>query len=117
MGKSRFNIVMIDRKEKFSTIFTGLRKHKFSINYFKNTSGITDTHFEIVNMFFVVLYEYKDVFELLKLNNCNCPIIIGSDNLNILKKIRKIDKVSVVDMSEELNLKMGLYSCIQQFYS
>lgn len=114
MLKLRFKIVMIDKKEKFSNIFKGFRKHKFSINYFKNTSEITDKDFEFVNMFFVVLYDYKDLFELLKINTYNYPIIVGSDNINILNKIKKIDKVTVVDMSEEINLRIGLHNCIQQ---
>lgn len=116
MSNSRCEILLIDKKEKYSFLFNGFRKNKFYINQLKSISNLTETDLRYVNLFFVVLYDYRDVFELLKLKKFDTPIIIGSENSSILKKINEIDCFSVIDMSGGINLTMKLHSCIGQFF-
>lgn len=119
MSNSRCKILLVDKKEKYSFLFDGLRKNKFSLNHLKTTFvSKDDENITGINLFFVVLYDYRDILELLKLknSNCPCPIVVGSENLNILKKIKKIDSFFVVDMSGKSNLNMEFYNCIRSIF-
>lgn len=116
MSNSRCKILLVDKKEKYSFLFNGLRKHKFSFNQLKTTSSQTNTDVVFVDLFFVVLYDYKDVFELLKLKNFNTPIIVGSENVNILKKIKNLNCFSIIDLSVKGNLNIGFHDCMRQIF-
>ena len=118
MSKKRYSIVVVDKKMKFSFLFKGLRKHKYSVLEAETVDEITLNEITNFNLFFVVLYEFRDVFDLLLLNNncsSNTSIIIASENTKILKKAKKIACYPIVDLSGKININNNFHDCIQQF--
>lgn len=116
MLNSRCNILLIDKKEKYSFLFKGLRKNKFSLNPLKTMSNLLESDLVEINLFFIVLYDNRDVFELLRLKNSDTPIIVGSENVTILKKIKKTNCFSIIDLSSQGNLNSGMYDCMRQLF-
>lgn len=111
---NRFKILCVDKKEKYLFLFNGYRKGKFSIDHLKTINVLTNKDLGGIDLFFVVLYNDRDAFELLKLKNISTPIIIGSENTTILKKVKKLDCFSVVDMSPNVNLMVEFHDCVRQ---
>lgn len=116
MVRNRYNIVVVDKKGKFSFLFQGFRKHKYAILTTETLGRFSSDELTNFNMFFVVLYEFKDVFELLLLNNASSSIIVASENTRILKKIRTIDRYPVVELTGKVNITNNFYDCINDFF-
>lgn len=115
--KNRRSIVVVDKKEKFSYIFRGFRKHKYVIS---NTLTVYDENFINVlqrfDLFFVVIYEFKDVLELFPLNNNNLSMIVASENPKILKKVRKLECFKVIDLTNKFNIASSLLDCVDEIF-
>ena len=106
--------MVVDKNDKYSFLFKGFRKNKFEINHFGTVLKFSDTELSNIDLFFMVLYETRDVFELLKIYKGTTPIVIASDNLRILKKMKNLGCFSLFDLSKKGNLHIGLSECIQQ---
>lgn len=113
----RYNILLIDKKKKCSSLFKGLRKHKYSIFEAETIDEIILKESTNFNLIFVVLYDFRDVFDLLLLNskNSSSSIVIASENSNILKKAKKTACYPIVDLSGKKNINNSFYDCIKQF--
>lgn len=106
---------MVDKNDKYSFLFKGFRKNKFVVSHFDSIIKFSDEELLNANLFFMVLYETRDIFELLKIYNGSTPIIIASDNLRILKKMKNLGCFSLFDLSKKGNLNIGLHECLKQF--
>lgn len=107
---------MFDKYDKYSYLFNGFRKNKFKINSFSSFSKLSDVELSDSNLFFTVLYEPKDIFELFKVYKFAAPIIIASENVKILKKMKNFECFIILDLSKKGNLSIGLHECIQQVF-
>jgi hypothetical protein len=105
---------VVDKYDKYSYLFKGFRKNKFVINSLISISKLSDVELSESNLFFIVLYEPKDIFELLKIYKGATPIIIASENVKILKKIKNVGCFIILDLSKKGNLSIGLHECIEQ---
>lgn len=114
MMKDRYKIVVVDKKGKFPFLFQGFRKNKYTILRTETIEEFSSNELVSFNLFFVVLYEFRDVFELLLLNTSSSPIIIASENCKILKKVKTIGCFPVVDLSGKVNITNSFHDCIKQ---
>lgn len=118
MIKNRYIIVVVDKKGKFPFLFQGLRKHKYTVLTTENVDEISSIEVSNFNLFFVVLYEFRDVFELLILNRIyktNIPIILASENSKIIKKINKIACYPIVDLSGKVNINISFHDVLKEY--
>lgn len=113
---SRHKILIIDKNDKYPFLFKGFRKNKFFIDHFKSFSKLSDRELSDFNLFFMVMYETKDVFELLKVYKGTIPVVVASDNLRILKKMKNLGCFPLLDLSKKENVNIGLYNCIEQVF-
>jgi hypothetical protein len=67
MGE-RSKILVIDKYNKYSYLFKGYRKNKFVLKNNVSFSKFSDKELPDFNLFFIVLYEPKDIFELLRVS-------------------------------------------------
>ncbi len=63
----RCNILVVDKKNNYSILFKGFRKNKFKIDAISSVLKSTETALQDTNVFFVVLYEPKDIIQIVKL--------------------------------------------------
>lgn len=105
---------MVDKYDKYSYLFKGFRKNKFVINSLISFSKLSDVELSDYNLFFIVLYQPEDIFELLKIYKGATPIIIASENVKILKKMKNVGCFIMLDLSRKGNLSIGLHECIEQ---
>ncbi len=99
----RFNILIVDKKNIYVDKFRGLRKNKFHMNTVGNLLKQPTIELDEVDAFFIVIYSYRDVIQLIPLSN-HPNIIIGSEKTNILKSMRIINLYKVVDLSARFDL-------------
>ena len=114
MGHSKCKIGVVDKKGKYSFLFQGFRKNKFAISGFETVMSVTFEEMVNYNIFFMVLYDYRDVFELLQLKDSGIPAIIASENVKIIKKLQKIDCYQVVDLSKRYSIHSSLHDCMNE---
>lgn len=114
MVNSKCKIGVVDKKGKYSFLFRGFRKNKFVISELETVMFVSSEEMTKYNIFFIVLYEFRDVFELLKFRNIGISAIIASENLRILKKLQKIDCYQVVDLNKKNNIHFSLHDCINE---
>lgn len=107
---------MVDKCDKYSYLFNGLRKNKFVAISRVSFSKFSENELSDVNLFFITLYELKDIFELFKVCRSLVPIIIASENIRILKRLRNLDGFIVLDLSKRENSHSGFYECINQVF-
>jgi hypothetical protein len=115
MVSKKFKIGVVDKKGKYSFLFQGFRKNKFSISGLETVMSVTSEEMVNYNLFFMVLYEYRDVFELLKFRDGGIPAIIASENVKIIKKLQKLNCYPVVDLSKRNSIHNSLYDCMNEF--
>ncbi|WP_310594484.1 hypothetical protein [Flavobacterium sp.] len=112
MVNSKYKIGVVDKKGKYFFLFQGFRKNKFAVSGLETVVSMTSELITQYNLFFVVVYEYKDVFELLQLKDCGIPIIVASENFKIIKKLQIIDFHHCIGLSEKINILTSLHDCI-----
>ena len=115
MSKKRYSIVVVDKKSKFSFLFQGFRKNKFSIEYFISILKYTEVELRESSIFFIVIYEPRDIIQLVKLAPVSKSIIIGTVNKRLFSSFQSIKQYSVVDLSGKVNILNNFHNCIQQF--
>ena len=115
MAHSKCKIGVVDKSGKYFFLFRGFRKNKFAISGLETVMSITSEEMANYNIFFMVLYEFKDVFELLKFRDSGIPAIIASENVKIIKKIQKLNCYPVVDLSKRNSIHNSLYDCMNEF--
>lgn len=116
MVSTKCKIGVVDKKGKYSFLFQGFRKHKFAISGFETVVSIPSEIIIQHNLFFVVVYEYKDVFELLQLKDIGIPIIVASENVRIIKKLQIIDFQNYIDLSSKINILSNLHDRMNEIF-
>lgn len=111
---SKCKIVLVDKKGVYSFLFEGLRKNKYSFSNYKTILKNTQKELINYNVFFVVLYDMKDVFELLKLNVGVIKIIVVSDNISIIKKLRSLGCIQFIDLTGRDKGHVDFRSCLRK---
>lgn len=114
MVSTKYKILVIDKKEKYSFLFKGFRKHKFVISEIVTLLTLDEKELNNYNLFFIVIYELIDLLEVLKNHKVNKPIIIASENTKIINKIDKLKCFSIVDLSSKFNPQIQLHEAIFQ---
>lgn len=114
MTNSKYKIGVVDKKGKYSFLFQGFRKNKFAISGLETVMSVTSEEMANYNIFFMVLYEYRDVFELLKFRDGEIPAIIASENVKIIKKLQKLNCYPVVDLSKRNSIHSSLHDCMNE---
>ena len=102
MVSKKFKIGIVDKKGKYSFLFQGFRKNKFSISGLETVMTVTSEEMVNYNIFFMVLYEYRDVFELLKFRDGGIPAIIASENVKIIKKLQILAGLRLIRRRQQL---------------
>jgi hypothetical protein len=116
MVSSKCKIVIVDKKGNYSFLFKGFRKNKFTISILETVLAIPSEEMLHFNLFFVVLYELRDVFELLKLSNGEIPLIVASENVKIIKKLQKLNYFQVVDLSKSIGVTSRIHDCMNEIF-
>ncbi len=112
----KHKILVVDKNDKYPFLFKGLRKNKFAIDSISSFSGLPESELTNFNMFFMIIYEPRDVFELLKVYKGTTPIVVASDNSKIIKKMKNLNCLSLIDLSIKSNFDNGLYECINKMF-
>lgn len=115
MLKNRYNIVVVDKKKKFSFLFQGFRKNKFSIKHAVSIIKCTESELREFSIFFIVVYEPRDIIQLVKLAPISKSIIIGICNKRLLSSFESIKQYPVVDLSGKVSFLINFHNCIGQF--
>lgn len=117
MTCNRCKILLIDKKNKFSYLFNGFRKNKFAIFFSDSLFKQSDNELCDVDVFFFVLYENKDIIQLIKLFK-TCPkIIVASDNYRLLKLLSKLNSFPIVNLTGDENITISLRNSLNQVLS
>jgi hypothetical protein len=95
----RFKILVIDRKDNYSIYFKGFRKNKFAIITVGSGLKFSVNDLKEIGMFFVVLYDSKDMKQLCKLSSISKSIIVASENKMLLNSIKNFSEFQLVDLS------------------
>ena len=112
----RHKILVVDKFDKYSYLFSGFRKNKFVHNKLVSLLRLSDAELCDISLLFMVLYEPRDVFELLKVCKSDTPLIIASENVKILKKLKDLECFIVLDLSNKGNLYIGFHECISKVF-
>ena len=113
---NRRKILVIDKYDKYSYLFSGFRKNKFVHNKLISLFKLSEADLFDISLFFIVLYEPRDVFELLKVCKSTTPVIIASENVKILKKLKDLEGFIVLDLSKKGNLYIEFHECLSQVF-
>ncbi len=114
--KKRCNILVVDKKNKYPLLFNGFRKNKFKIDGISSVLKNTETALQDTNVFFVVLYEPKDIIQIVKLVSISKSIIIGTGNKRLFSSFRTIQDFPIVDLSSGVHLMSNLQEALGRFY-
>ena len=112
---NRLNILLIDKKDKFSFLFKGFRKNKFSIESVISILKCTETELMKSSIFFVVVYEPRDIIQLVKLAPISKSIIIGTVTKRLFTSFQLIKEYPVVDLSGKVNIINNFHNCMNNF--
>lgn len=114
MTHAKCKILVVDKKGKYPYLFSGFRKHRYVVSQIESLLTLDDEELTKYNLFCVILYEIKDLLEVLKNYKANKPIIIASDNSKMVKKIEKLKCFSIVDLTQRVNTTIQLHEALTQ---
>ncbi len=113
---TRCKILIVDKKNKYPLLFKGFRKNKFKIDSISSVLKSTETALQDTNVFFVVLYEPKDIIQIVKLVPISKSIIIGTVNKRLFSSFRTINDFPIVDLTSGAHLISNLQESLGRFY-
>jgi hypothetical protein len=117
MACKRCRILLVDKKNRFSYLFNGFRKNKFTFFFSDSVFKHSDQELYDVNVFFFVLYDNKDIIQLIKLFKFSPKIIVASDNYRLLKLLIKLNSFPIVDLTGNENIGISLNNSFNQILS
>lgn len=117
MACNRCKILMVDKKHKFHFVFNGIRKNKFSVNFSDSVLRNTESELLNVNMFFIVIYDKKDIIQLIKLIKIYPLIIIASENSKLLRHLNQLNAFHVVNLNDKYKITSSFHSLLNQILS
>lgn len=112
----RQKILVVDKYDKYSFLFNGFRKNKFVHNKLVSLMRLSDDELSDISLLFIVIYELRDVFELLKVCKGTVSVIVATENVKILKKLKDLECFMVLDLSNKGNLYIGFHECISKVF-
>ncbi len=112
INSKRSKILIVDKKAKYDFLFHGFRKNKFSISVCNSVLKHTEEEVLNTQIFFVVLYDTRDVIQLVKLFDVAQTVIVGSESQRILKSMQNISRFPLVDLSSKLMFSKDLQESI-----
>lgn len=112
----RCNILVVDKKNNYPILFKGFRKNKFKIDSINSLLKSTEAALQDTNVFFVVLYEPKDIIQIVKLAPISKSIIIGTVNKRLFSSFKTIQDFPIVDLSSGVHLMSNLQEALGRFY-
>lgn len=116
MVNKRCEILVVNKKDNHPFLFSGFRKGKFSVQNKNTITKVPEKELICFDLFVLILYEFKDVFELLKIFDKGIPVIIATENLKILSKMKELNNFFVVNLSGNANVTGNLHECIKQIF-
>lgn len=114
MINTKYKILVIDKKKEYPNLFKGFRKHKYTISQIESLSILETEELNNYNLFCIVIYDLRDVFEVLVSHKSNKPVIIASNNNKLIKKIQKLKCYSIIDLTAKFNTTIQLYDAMTQ---
>ena len=114
MIKKRCKILIIDKKNRYNTIFEGFRKSKFNVTTTDSISEISESELSIFNVLFIVIYDSQDLSNPIKYIKMDIPIIVATENGILHTTIKKIGDFQLIDFSLKINLIIRLYNCLTE---
>lgn len=111
----RLKISVVDKKDYYGVYFKGFRKNKFTINLVGSVLKHSENELKEIGVFFVVLYEPKDVIQLVKLSSVSKSIIIASPNKRLFISLKNISEFQIVDLSSKSNIMSNLHLALTRF--
>lgn len=84
-----------------------------TIQFFKNSSSISDIEFINARMVGIVLYESIDLFEIITLYNRSYPLIIATSNQLLFDKINELEYAYTINLQvDEKTIESTMISII-----
>jgi hypothetical protein len=111
----RLKILVVDKKNNFSIYFKGFRKNKFTINSVSSVLKHSENELNEIGLFFVVLYEPKDMIQLVKLSTTSKSIVLATSNKRLLASLKNISEFQIVDLSSKSNIMSNLHLALTRF--
>jgi hypothetical protein len=112
----RLKTLIIDKKNNYNIYFEGFRKHKFTFNTEPSILNLSENELKETDVFFVVVYELKDIIQIVKLGQICKSIIIGTVNKRLYNSLQSIQDYPVIDLTPSFHLKSKLHDALAQFY-
>jgi hypothetical protein len=112
----RCKILLVDKKNKYYTSFNGLRKNKFEVQTISSVLKCTDSTLQETSVFFVILYEPKDIIQIVRLTSISKTIIIGTVNKRLFNSLRNLKDYPIVDLSLSMSLLIPFQEALDRFY-
>jgi hypothetical protein len=112
----RFKTLIIDKKNNYSIYFKGYRKHKFIFNTVASILKFSENELKETSVFFVVLYEPKDILQIVKLALISKSIIIGTSNKRLFSSFQSIQDYPIIDLTPCVQLRSNLQDALLRFY-
>jgi hypothetical protein len=112
ISSKRSKILIVDKKAKYDFLFHGFRKNKFSFSVCNSVLKHTEDEVLNTQIFFVVLYDTRDVIQLVKLFEVAQTVIVASESKSILKSMQRISRFPLVDLSSKLKYSTDLQESI-----
>jgi hypothetical protein len=114
---TRCKVLLVDKKGNFLQLFKGFRKNKFAINSVSSVLKSSEIELNETSIFFVVLYEPKDIIQIVKLSNITHSIIVGTVNKRLFQSFRTIRDYPIVDLSTNVNIMTQMHEAIKRIWN
>ena len=114
--QKRLKTLIIDKKNNYNIYFNGFRKHKFTFNSEQSILKLSENELKKADVFFVVIYEPKDIIQILKLAPISKAIIIGTVNKRLFSSFKSIQDYPIVDLTPCVQLRSNLHDALARFY-
>ena len=115
IATKRLKIFVVDKKDYYGIYFKGFRKNKFTINSVSSVLKNSENELNEIGLFFVVLYDPKDMIQLVKLSTISKSIVLASANKRLLGSLKNISEFPIVDLSSKLNIMSNLHLALTRF--
>jgi hypothetical protein len=114
--QKRFKTLIIDKKNNYNIYFSGFRKHKFTFDMEPSILKLSENELNDTDVFFVVVYEPKDIIQIVKLAPISKSIIIGTVNKRLFSSFKSIQDYPIVDLTPCVQLRSNLHDALARFY-
>ena len=112
-------VLLVDKNQSYNNLFKGFRKSYLTKSQVDSIKGMVDFEILKFNVVCIVVYEYRDLIEVLKLYSISPSIIVASSNNKIIKKLNGYNYCYVINLTK-INYISDLRDCldkIQERYS